>query len=283
MKPTTHTPRVSIAIIVPVCNEEESVPVLRRRLQALQSTLGRHYRMHYIFVDDGSTDGTVQLLPGAVPKGVTYEICEHGTNKGVGAAFRTGFRQVTADIVCTIDADCSYGPENLVKMIQQVESNATDIVVASPYHPLGAVMGVQAWRLLLSSQCSRLYRIVSPLKLYTYTSIFRVYRGSAVRDVEFSSDSFVSVVEILLSASRLGYRISEAPLTLHRRVAGVSKMKVANTIREHLLLMAGCVRTRSVARRKAPPVSVSPAVALELLPFAAVGKSRKNREGVPQL
>jgi dolichol-phosphate mannosyltransferase len=283
MKPTVHTPRVSICIIVPVCNEEESVPVLRRRLQALQSVLGHRYRMHYVFVDDGSTDGTVALLPGAVPKGVTYEICSHTVNQGVGAAFRTGFRQASADIVCTIDADCSYGPENLVRMIQQVESNVTDVVVASPYHPLGGVSGVQAWRRLLSSQCSRLYRIVSPVKLYTYTSIFRVYRGSVVKNVEFTNDSFVSVVEILLSASRLGYRISETPLTLHSRVAGVSKMKIANTIQGHLRLMTDCLFSPRMPRKDVPGGSVSSSTALGLVQFGTVGKSPENGEGIARL
>ncbi len=241
MKTVHSTEPVSVCVVIPVCNEEESLPVLRQRLNALQRQLETRFRLHYLFVDDGSTDDTRKLLRAAVPDGASWEVHSHATNRGIGAAFRTGFAHAFADVVCTIDADCSYGPEHLYRMIEEVENGNSDVVVASPYHPQGRVEGVQAWRLLLSKQCSRFYRAVSPLQLHTYTSIFRAYRGSFVHKAQFQSDGFVAAVEILLSASHQGYRVTEVPLTLHRRVAGVSKMRVLRTIRGHADLLADCM------------------------------------------
>ncbi|MHB1698784.1 MAG: glycosyltransferase [Acidobacteriaceae bacterium] len=243
---TDHSPEpASVCVLIPMCNEEESLPMLRARLDGLQQRLGLRFRLHYLFVDDGSTDGTSGMLETVVPDGASWEVHTHATNRGVGAAFRTGFAHAAADVVCTIDADCSYGPEQLYRMIEEVESGEADVVVASPYHPEGGVEGVQGWRLLLSTQCSRLYRAVSPLQLHTYTSIFRAYRGSFVRDAQFQSDDFVSAVEILLSASHQGYRVKEMPLTLHRRVAGVSKMRVLRTICGHAALLVNCLLARN--------------------------------------
>lgn len=241
MAPASFLALPTVCIIVPVCNEEASLPLLRDRLKSLHENICKRFRVHYLFVDDGSSDGTSRMLPAAAPAGASYEIHVHATNYGLGAAFRTGFHHAAADVVCTIDADCSYGPEHLLAMIQEVASGRSDVVVASPYHPDGGVDGVQRWRLLLSAQCSRLYRVVSPLKLYTYTSIFRAYRGSFVRAVQFQSHGFVSAVEILLSASSLGQRVTEIPLTLRRRSAGVSKMRILRTIRTHAALLTDCL------------------------------------------
>jgi dolichol-phosphate mannosyltransferase len=239
---------LKINVIIPLCNEEESLPILGKSLGVLQGQLAANYNVHYIFVDDGSTDRTVLVLPDSIPSAIRYTLVSHGRNRGVGAALRTGFQNSRdADLVCTIDADCTYGPEHLVQMIHQVRSGKSDVVVASPYHPSGTVEGVQPWRMLLSRQCSRLYRIVSPLKLYTYTSMFRVYPGSFVRRASIRRNDFISIVELILSASALGYSVSEMPLTLRKRSAGVSKMKILKTIQGHATLMFECLRNRATS------------------------------------
>jgi dolichol-phosphate mannosyltransferase len=233
---------------------------LGQRLEALHARLHTRYRPNYLFVDDGSTDGTGELLDKVVPCGANYEIHTHPVNRGVGAAFRTAFQHVKSDFVCTIDADCSYGPENLLQMIQELECGDTDVVVASPYHPAGRVEGVQRWRIALSSSCSHLYRIITPLKLYTYTSIFRAYRGSAVRGLDVKNDGFVAAVEILLNVNRLGYRVTELPLTLSKRSIGCSKMRIGKTIAAHLGLLNKCLLSQylryPVPERRETTISV---------------------------
>jgi dolichol-phosphate mannosyltransferase len=145
--------------------------------------------------------------------------------------------------VCTIDADCSYSPENLYSLIQHIVSGEADIAVASPYHPAGGVIGVKRWRIVLSRQCSRLYQWLSPLKLYTYTSIFRAYTGEAARGLTFASDGFVSAAEILFNAHRHRFRVCEVPLVLRARQRGYSKIRILRTISAHLTLMAQLVRS----------------------------------------
>jgi dolichol-phosphate mannosyltransferase len=218
-----RTEGIRLSIIVPLCNEEPSIEVLKDNLLLLQERVSSTYHVEYCLIDDGSTDQTRCLMTSVVPAGATSQLSYHDRNRGVGAAIRTGLESATGRIVCTIDADCSYRPEDMVTLIDMVASGDADVAVASPYHPKGAVVGVPYWRLLLSQQCSRLYRIMSPLKLYTYTSIFRAYGSSAAKDMQFESDGFVSAVEMLLCAHRKGYTVREAPMVLFARQSGYSR------------------------------------------------------------
>jgi len=247
--PSAKTSRKqTVSIVIPMCNEEESISILKEKLAVLHRKLAIDFAVEYCLVDDGSSDRTWELMPAVVPQGARYAWRRHNTNRGLGAAIRTGFKAASGDIVCTIDADCSYSPENLSSLIGVVISGAADVAVASPYHPQGRVAGVAPWRLLLSRKCSSLYRILSPLKLYTYTSIFRAYRRSVVRDLQFHSNGFVSAVEILLRAHRLGYRITEVPLELRARQHGYSKIRIVRTICIHLWMMASLVQMRIAGR-----------------------------------
>jgi len=242
MKPTIIK-RELASVVVPIFNEEENITLLKQRLLCLSDLLSDDLDVEFIFVDDGSHDNTVAALHnefGDTP--IQFRVVEHGVNRGVGAAFRTGFHHAQGSYICTIDADCSYSPEGLKLLLTTLRVTGKDIAVASPYHPEGGVEGVPAWRLVLSKGCSVLYRWLSPLKLYTYTSIFRVYREEVVRRVPFKSDGFVSASEILIGAGRRGYSVVEVPMILRARTLGRSKMKVARTMLTHLKMLASFVR-----------------------------------------
>lgn len=232
-----NSPKATVTVIVPMCNEEESIEILQGKLQLLQQRLSATFEVEYCLVDDGSTDKTFQLMRFAVPTGAGCICRRHIKNRGLGAAIRTGMQAARGSVVCTIDADCSYPPENLSALIDMVISGEADVAVASPYHPQGGVIGVKPWRIVLSRQCSRLYRCLSSLKLHTYTSIFRAYRGTVARQMEFRNDGFVSAVEMLFYVDRLGYRIREVPLVLRARQRGYSKIRIARTICTHFGLM----------------------------------------------
>jgi dolichol-phosphate mannosyltransferase len=224
-----------ISIIVPVLNEVDGIRQLREKLTRVRALLSEIGNVELVLVDDGSTDGTLASLRDEFAEGDQCRIVAHSRNRGVGAAFRTGFQNATGNIICTIDADCSYEPEGLKRLIDAILAGA-DIATASPYHPAGSVQDVASWRLLLSRACSVFYRMISPVSLYTYTSIFRAYRSIVVETIRFESDGFVSAAEILIRAAERGYRISEVPMILRGRKVGTTKMKIARNIRQHLIM-----------------------------------------------
>lgn len=240
-----------VSVVVPVFNEEKGIEQLHDRLSTLRRSWSA-VELEFVFVDDGSTDGTVTALQRTFPASGRTHIAVHAGNRGVGAAFRTGFQHCNGSIVCTIDADCTYGPENLERMVTALIDHCADIVVASPYHPEGSVEGVPGWRLALSRACSAFYWIVAPVRLYTYTSIFRAYRKRVIDSLRFEENGFVFAAETLIRAAEQGYRIVEVPMTLRSRVIGHTKMRVLRTIRGHLRLIARtAVRRVRVSREGA--------------------------------
>jgi dolichol-phosphate mannosyltransferase len=107
-------------------------------------------------------------------------------------------------------------------------------VTASPYHPAGSVIGVPAYRLVLSRVSSAIYRLLVDRRLHTYTSLFRAYRRQVVEQVPFESDGYLAGTELLVNGMLMGYRVAEYPAVLSTRVFGVSKAKMVRTIVAHL-------------------------------------------------
>ena len=244
--------RELVSIVIPVFNEEAGVPQLKDRLASVRATWDPAVELEFIFIDDGSSDRTGAVLREMFANDNHARVLAHERNRGIGAAFRTGFSVCRGSIVCTIDADCSYGPENLQKLVAAIKTGQGDVAVASPYHPDGKVEGVPRWRLVLSRGCSCLYGLMAPVQLYTYTSVFRAYRSKVIRTISFQEDGFVSASEILIRAAESGYRIVEVPMTLRARKIGQTKMKIVRTIRGHLRLIASTTARRLQAEFHRP-------------------------------
>lgn len=234
----THKPIYSVSLVIPFYNEEESIDLLHERLIPVLGELQSGARVQLILVDDGSTDATFELLHERFGReGIGHcEILQHPANRGIAAAMRTGLRAATGEIICTMDCDCTYAPEELIGLIRLLRESHADIATGSPYHP--AVLDAESSRrLFLSRYCSTIYRILAPEKLYCYTSFFRAYRREWTRSDMFVSDGFLGVTEILLAAAYCGANIVEYPSRLGSRQFGRSKMRTLQVIREHLQLM----------------------------------------------
>lgn len=235
----SHKPRgrQDVTVVIPCFNEELILPYLAKTLDSVAATLEEDYRVHFLLVDDGSTDGTwpsLQQYFGHQPE--RFTLLTHDENRGVAAAILTGIRHAESEIVCSIDCDCTYDPHQLSGMIPMLEEGV-DMVTASPYHPQGQVRNVPAWRLFLSRGLSLLYRQVLPTSLATYTSCFRTYRRSAMLDLPVRGGGFLGVAETLGRLDLRGGRIVEVPAVLEVRLLGRSKMKLLRTCTGHLLLL----------------------------------------------
>jgi dolichol-phosphate mannosyltransferase len=237
---------MKISIIVPCYNEVDNVSRLHDELLPVVEDLlvqgwnGLSDTVHsaeIIFVDDGSIDETYSSLKKKFgiknsPQ-LKFKILKHGENMGLGAAIRTGFTNAEGDILITVDSDGTYRFSEIPAMLSCLKSDV-DIVTASPYHPKGGVVGVPAYRLLLSRGSSLIYRIFVNWHIHTYTCLFRSYRSEVVKRVPFNSDGFLAGTELLVNAMLSGYQVAEFPAVLHTRLNGVSKAKIVQTILAHL-------------------------------------------------
>src|SRR5438552_8698678 len=128
-------------------------------IDSVDEDWGNEYELHFVFVDDGSTDDTFARLQQTFGNRSNCAVLQHERNLGVTRAILTGIRHATTEIVCSIDCDCTYDPHELRNFIPTL-TDGVDMVTASPYHPLGAVLNVPSWRLSLSKGASFLYRRV---------------------------------------------------------------------------------------------------------------------------
>jgi glycosyltransferase involved in cell wall biosynthesis len=232
-----------LTVVVPLFNEADSIQRLHSELTRLRDVLIDKYQAEFVLVDDGSTDETLAAIERRFAGDSRVRWVRHAQNRGLSAALATGIAEARTTIVASIDADCTYAPVQLLSLLERF-GEGIDMVVASPYHPQGEVVGVPAWRIAISKLASRLYRCVLRNQLHTYTSCFRVYRRSSVVGLPQTRNGFVGVVEMLWQLDRRGGTIVECPAVLTVRKTGQSKMRILTTAIGHLRLLAAAACQR---------------------------------------
>ena len=230
------TPRLPITVVVPCYNEEATLGYTANTLRGFAQRMEKDFEISYVFVDDGSQDQTWRRLSELFGQSPDCVLVRHPRNRGVASATLTGIANSRTEVVCAIDCDGTYDPLQLRKMISML-TPGVDLVTASPYHPEGRVVNLTAGRLILSKGLSIFYRFFHRHRLHTYTSCFRVYRRSAVADMELWNGRFVGITEILSRLDRQGGEILECPAVMEVRLLGNSKMRIFKTIWGHLVLM----------------------------------------------
>jgi dolichol-phosphate mannosyltransferase len=224
---------MDLSIVIPCCNEEDSVPALVDKLFPVIEQLRRDRSVEIVFVDDGSTDATYRLLQDITGNQPEMRIVQHPRNLGLGAALRTGFTHAEGDAIVTTDSDGTYRFDEIPALLSYLKPGI-DIVTASPYHRQGGIANVPTYRIILSRGSSIIYQLIVDRHVATYTALLRAYRREVVRRVPFYSTGFLAGTELMVNAMLMGYKVVEYPTVLHSRAAGASKAKILRIIRAHL-------------------------------------------------
>jgi dolichol-phosphate mannosyltransferase len=227
-------PANQLAFVIPVYNEEENLPRLIADFEERPWLFRGGGRL--IIVDDGSTDGTADLV-GAYAGRIPLELVRLGRNQGPGAAFRAGFGAALdgcsdESLVVTLEGDTTSDLDALPLMLQRAAAGA-ELVLAD-----WRMLNVGAVRRALSFAAGFVVRRALGLEAKTVSSFFRVYRASALRrGFERYGDDFVRETgfackaEILVKLTALGVRVEEVPVPLDwSRRLGKSKMPVLKTM-----------------------------------------------------
>lgn len=226
-----------ISVVIPCKDEAEGLPALAAAVAAWDA----FPRRELLFVDDGSVDRTAALIAELFPQA---RLLAHPRNLGIGAALRTGSLAATGDLVAWFDADASYDPALLPEMAALLLASGAAAVTVSPWSPGGGAEGLSASRSLPSTLVSRLYGLLAPGRLHTYTAMVRVHRREALLPALPRRDGFPGVTESLLRILLQGGRVLEQPALLRRRTAGRSKMRLLAVTAGHLSLLAALLLGR---------------------------------------
>jgi len=115
-----------ISVVIPVFNEEDNLAALIGRLQPVLRSLGRPYEI--VMIDDGSRDGSLAILKDLVRENPELRVVELTRNYGQHAAIMAGFSIVRGDIVVTLDADLQNPPEEIPRLVAEMENGGYDVV-----------------------------------------------------------------------------------------------------------------------------------------------------------
>lgn len=205
-----------IDVLVPAFNEAGTLAAnldeLRRYLDG-----ARRYSWRMIVVNDGSDDATGAIADAFARSEPRVVVVHHGRNKGLGAALRSGFALATGTALVVLDADLSYAPETIDRLVDAVIAGKSDVVAVSPYAKGGAASQVPTRRLLLSRAANKLLAASLGGALTTPTAMVRAYSREACDSLRFERRGMDVNLEIVADALRQGLRIAEIPAVLRWR------------------------------------------------------------------
>lgn len=222
---------MKVSVIIPMYNEEENA---LNSLIKVSEVLEKYEDYEIIVVDDGSTDNTFKITREFASKNENIIILQHSVNMGMGRALRTGFKESNGDVIITIDADLSYDPFYISKLIDELD-DVTDIVIGSQYMEGGETENIPLLRLFISKTANKIVGYAMKDNLSTVTGVLRAYRKEVIESIELDSNGTEINPEILSKASALGFNLKEVPVTLKGREYGESKIRFRATTVSHLL------------------------------------------------
>lgn len=203
----------SVTIVCPAYNEADAIESAIHRLRECLDGLA--VQAEVLLINDGSTDGTVAAARRAIKGDSRFRILSHRVNFGRGRALRTGFIEARGDIIVTTEADLSWGPDIIARMLEALDRDpGLDAVFASPHLEGGGYRNVPWHRIFLSRMGNRLLRALYPSRVSMTTGMTRAYRASAIQGHTFSKDGKELHLEIAHRLITLGYRLGEVPAVL---------------------------------------------------------------------
>lgn len=206
--------RPLVSLVVPAFNEAALIQSNLTKLCRYMESLESLYRWEIVVVNDGSLDNTGELVEAFARRQSNVRVYHHITNFGLGQAFKFAFRHCRGEYILTLDADLSYSPNHIQRLLAKVTETRAKIVVASPYMEGGRISNVPWLRRRLSVWANRFLAVAAQGHLSTLTSMVRVYDGRFLRSLNLRSKGMEVMPEIIYKARMLNARIEEIPAHL---------------------------------------------------------------------
>ena len=211
-------------VIIPTYNEKENISFI------IDAVFQLNQQFHVLIIDDGSPDGTAAIVKSLFSKYPDQLFLEERKRKsGLGTAYIHGFRwalQKGYQFIFEMDADFSHNPADLQRLYEACK-NGADLAVGSRYVKNGAVENWPANRIALSKGASLYTRIITWMPVKDPTAGFVCYRKEVLEAINLSEINFVGYafqIEMKFAAWKLGFKITEVPITFKDRKLGDSKM-----------------------------------------------------------
>jgi dolichol-phosphate mannosyltransferase len=210
-------------VIIPTYNERENIS------RIVPAVLSQDERIDVLVVDDGSPDGTGDIVDRMAAENPRIHALHRSGKLGLGTAYVAGFRWALErdyDFIFEMDADFSHNPDRLPKFLEAIQN--ADLVLGSRYQ--NGQINVVNWpisRLFLSYSANIYARRVTGLQVFDATGGFKCFRRAVLEAIDLSdvrSNGYAFQIEMTFRAWKKGFRIMEIPIVFVDRSEGASKM-----------------------------------------------------------
>jgi len=202
--------RPQLSVIIPVYNERYTVRELVRRVVAVPVS------KEIVMVDDGSTDGTSEILRAIADRYPEVRLFQQPRNQGKGAAIRRGIQEATGEFLIIQDADLEYDPNEYPVVLKPLLEGEADVVYGSRF-----VAGYRRvhlfWHAVANRILTLLTNVLTNLNLTDMETCYKAFRTELIKRIPLRSDRFGFEPEVTMKVAKLGCRIFEVPISYHGR------------------------------------------------------------------
>jgi glycosyltransferase involved in cell wall biosynthesis len=203
--------RMKLSIVIPIYNEKNTLEEIFRLVQAAP------YHKEIIAVDDASTDGSREILDRLAGQYENVKTFYHQRNQGKGAALRTGFAQVTGEVVIIQDADLEYRPVDYPSLLEPIEQDVADVVYGTRMVGGRPHRVLFFWHYMGNRVVTTLSNIFTNLNLSDMEVGYKVFKAEVLRDIQIKCERFGVEPELTAKIAKKRWRIYEVPIQYHGR------------------------------------------------------------------
>ncbi len=202
---------MKLSVIVPVYNERYLVRDLLARVLAVADPAIAE--LEVVVVDDGSTDGTREILRELAAREPRLRYLEHERNRGKGAAIRTGIAAATGDVTLFQDADLEYDPRDYPRLVRPILEDGADVVYGSRFLAGGRRRVLRYRHARINRFLTWVSNLLTDLDLSDMETCYKVFRTELLKSIPLRSNDFALEPEITAKIAKRGFRIFEVPVS----------------------------------------------------------------------
>ena len=195
---------LKVSVVIPAYNEKQTIREIIERVVAVP------YDTEIIVVDDCSTDGTWEELTKLADEGA-IRLFKHPTNKGKGAACRTGLAQITGDVVIIQDADLEYDPSDYPALLDPIVKKKSKVVYGSRF--LGPHKAMYFWHTVGNKMLTLITNVLFDTTLTDMETCYKVFTADIAHGLKLKQDRWGFDPEITAKILKKGNRIYEVPIS----------------------------------------------------------------------
>jgi glycosyltransferase involved in cell wall biosynthesis len=203
-----------VTVVIPARNEEALITASLERVVAHLKTIEHRYPWELIVVDDGSSDRTGEMIDQFAATDERIHALHHRVNFKLGQALRFAFNNARGNYIVTLDADLSYAPEHIERLLDAAVASAAKVVIASPYMKGGQTTAVPWLRRVFSRTSNTLLSLTAKGHLSTLSGMVRCYDRPFIQALSLKAGDSEICPEIIYKAQLMRARIIEIPAHL---------------------------------------------------------------------